>query len=311
MKTTSKWHPSTLPSQADGAPSPSSLLARHRITDEDLELVRKLGADLVPQLGKFIEQFYLWLADQPEYREFFSNIDRVHAVQRAQVGYWERFFGANIDDSYLLERWQVGMRHAEIGLSLGTYCASVDVALSIFADELADPKILGDAHPRAVRAMTKLLHLDMAVVVDVYTRAELDKHGRQARALNEMSTPVTALADEILLLPIVGIVDSQRAQDIMTSVLSRVAEVRARMFIIDISGVAVVDTAVANYLIKVARATRLMGCRCILSGLSPAVAQTVIELGIDVTGLETRATLRDAIEEGYRAVGIELRATGG
>ena len=159
--------------------------------------------------------------------------------------------------------------------------------------------------------MTKLLHLDMAVVVDVYTRAELDKRGRQARALNEMSTPVTALADEILLLPIVGIVDSQRAQDIMTSVLSRVAEVRARMFIIDISGVAVVDTAVANDLIKVARATRLMGCRCILSGLSPAVAQTVIELGIDVTGLETRATLRDAIEEGYRAVGIELRATGG
>jgi rsbT co-antagonist protein RsbR len=170
------------------------------------------------------------------------------------------------------------------------------MSLSILVDEVFPVDALGDRRSGAVRAMTKLLHLDTAIVVDTYNRQTNDRIVGQARALMEMSTPVTALGDEILMLPVVGIIDSRRAQDIMSSVLTRIAETRARVFIIDISGVSVVDTAVANYLIKVARATRLMGCRCLLSGLSPAVAQTIIELGIDVAGIETRATLRDALE---------------
>jgi rsbT co-antagonist protein RsbR len=93
-------------------------------------------------------------------------------------------------------------------------------------------------------------------------------------------------------------------------VLGRIAETRARVFIIDISGVSVVDTAVANHLIKITKATRLMGCQCLLSGISAAVAQTVIELGIEVGEVETRATLRDALEEAFRRVGIEVRRVG-
>ena len=116
--------------------------------------------------------------------------------------------------------------------------------------------------------------------------------------------------EDILLLPVIGIIDSRRAQDIMRSVLQRIAETRAKVFIMDISGVSVVDTAVANHLIKITKAMRLMGCECLLSGVSPAVAQTVIELGIDISSVNSRATMRDALEEGFRRVGIEVKRIG-
>jgi rsbT co-antagonist protein RsbR len=97
----------------------------------------------------------------------------------------------------------------------------------------------------------------------------------------------------------------------MGSVLRRIAQSRSRVFIIDISGVGVVDTAVANHLIKITKATPLMGCACLLSGVSPEIAQTVVELGIDVTGIQTTATLRDALEEAFHRVGVEVRRVQG
>lgn len=134
-----------------------------------------------------------------------------------------------------------------------------------------------------------------------------EKIDAQHRAIMEMSTPVTAVWDDILLLPVVGFIDSQRAQDVMSAILTKIDETRARVFILDISGVAVVDTAVANHLIKITKATRLMGCDCVISGLSPAIAQTIVDLGIETTGVRTTATLRDALEGAFLSIGVTVR----
>jgi PAS domain S-box-containing protein len=128
----------------------------------------------------------------------------------------------------------------------------------------------------------------------------------QSEALTQLSTPVTELWHGILLLPIVGIIDSRRAQDVMNAVLEKVSESQATRFIIDISGVAIVDTAVANHLIKITKATRLMGCECTISGVSPAIAHTMVELGVDVGKVRTTAALRDALEASFLDVGIEI-----
>ena len=128
-----------------------------------------------------------------------------------------------------------------------------------------------------------------------------------SRALMEMATPVTEVWSGILLMPIVGIIDSKRAQEIMTTALARVAGSRARAFILDIGGVAVVDTAVANHLIKITKATNLMGCECTISGVSPAIAQTMVELGIDVGGGKTTGGLSDALPDAFRKIGLEIR----
>jgi rsbT co-antagonist protein RsbR len=129
----------------------------------------------------------------------------------------------------------------------------------------------------------------------------------QHEAMLEMSTPVTEVWQDVLMLPIVGMIDSRRAQDIMSAVLSKIGETHARSLILDISGVAVMDTAVANHLIKISKASRLMGSVCIISGLSPAIAQTMVELGINVGDVRTTATLRDALTAALKDVGVELQ----
>lgn len=128
-------------------------------------------------------------------------------------------------------------------------------------------------------------------------REELD------RTLQEMSTPVMPIWDSILLLPLVGVVDSARTDDVMRKSLERISETRSKVFILDISGVPAVDTAVANQLLKITKATLLMGCETIISGLSPAIARTMVDLGVDVGEVRTTATLRDAFAISLRKVG--------
>lgn len=123
---------------------------------------------------------------------------------------------------------------------------------------------------------------------------------KRSLALLEMSTPVTKIWDGVLFAPIVGIVDSKRSVDIMNKALSSIADTRASTLLLDIGGVAVVDTAVANHLIKIARAAVLMGCRTIISGISPAIAQTVAELGIDLGAIQTTSTIEAALRESIR-----------
>ena len=120
---------------------------------------------------------------------------------------------------------------------------------------------------------------------------------RRSLAMLEMSTPVTKIWDGVLFAPIVGIVDSKRSVDIMNKALSSIADTRASTLLLDIGGVAVVDTAVANHLIKIAKAAVLMGCKTIISGISPAIAQTIAELGIDLGAIQTTSTIESALRE--------------
>jgi rsbT co-antagonist protein RsbR len=124
-----------------------------------------------------------------------------------------------------------------------------------------------------------------------------------------MSTPVTEIWADILMLPIVGFVDSKRAHDIMNAVLMKIAESHSRFMILDISGVAIMDTAVANHLIKITKATRLMGCVCTISGVSPAIAETIVSLGIDIGNIRTTATLKDALHLAFAETGVRLEST--
>ena len=120
---------------------------------------------------------------------------------------------------------------------------------------------------------------------------------KRSLALLEMSTPVTKIWDGVLFAPIVGIVDSKRSVDIMNKALASIADTRASTLLLDIGGVAVVDTAVANHLIKIAKAAVLMGCKTIISGISPAIAQTIAELGIDLGSIQTTSTIESALRE--------------
>jgi len=147
--------------------------------------------------------------------------------------------------------------------------------------------------------------MEAALVVDIYSRRTGEVIAQQSKAMIDMSTPIAALWGGVLMLPIVGLLDSSRAEDIMQRMLEAIAEKQATMFILDISGVSVVDTAVANHLIRMSKAARLMGCDTIVSGLSPSVARTIVELGIEVGEMQTTGTLQDAVQVAFNRVGVE------
>ncbi len=128
----------------------------------------------------------------------------------------------------------------------------------------------------------------------------------QTAAIAEMATPVTAIWDDILLLPLVGILDSLRAKQVMASTLQEIKETRARVLILDILGVPAIDTNIAGHLIKLVRAARLMGCECVLTGLSPAIAQTIVHLGIDLGDLRTSSRLSDGLAYAFRLRGLQV-----
>ena len=123
----------------------------------------------------------------------------------------------------------------------------------------------------------------------------------------EMSTPVMRLWDSILLLPIVGLVDSKRVQLIMETVLQRIVDYETKVIILDIQGVPAVDSAVANHLIKITQATKLMGCTCIVTGISPEISQALVNLGIELTDISTQATLKDGVSTSLERLGLQLK----
>lgn len=288
--------------------SASDLKARFNLTEAEFESVRRYGRIVMGRLDEFIGHFYDgWLRFQPEYKAYFGEAERLGRVQRMQTDTWRDFFTVDFDDGYVARRRRIGEVHARIGLPLPAYFAAVDQALRIFTRQMYDGSLTPDGFAECERAMMRLLHAETTVVVDAYFRMNQQTIADQTRTLVEMSTPVATLWDDILMLPIVGLIDSKRANDIMTSALRRISETRAKVFIMDISGVSVIDTAVANHLIQVTRATRLMGCQSLLSGVSPAIAQTMVELGIDVGSVQTKTTLRDALEDAFRNVGVMVQ----
>ncbi|QIZ77692.1 protoglobin domain-containing protein [Ferrimonas lipolytica] len=282
-----------------------NLLDTYEITSADIGLIRELGQRAIPLLDDYVDEFYRWLSPLPEFRQYFADPRRLERVKAAQRKHWHQVFLAEVNDEYINSRETLGSSHAKIGLSLSTYFAGVSKSLSFFQGALDNDQAAERFHLQQI-ALTKLVHLETAVVVEAYSTVTQQKIEQQSRSLIEMSTPVTSIWDGVLMLPIVGILDSKRAQDLMHTVLAKIGNTRSKVIILDISGVAVVDTAVANHIIKITKASKLMGCSCIVSGLSPAIAQTIVELGIEVGSLTTTATLSDALATSLTQIGLKI-----
>ncbi len=126
--------------------------------------------------------------------------------------------------------------------------------------------------------------------------AKLETIERQQAAIRELSTPIIEVWAGVLCLPVVGIVDSQRSAEMTETLLEMIVAKQARTAIVDITGIDVMDTKTADHFIKMAKAVRLLGAECILSGINPGIAQTLTHIGVDLTGVRTMRNLRDALQ---------------
>ena len=164
----------------------------------------------------------------------------------------------------------------------------------------ADADGLGEALWSTTELLDKLgLH-----TIKSFQASREEVIGRQQTELLELSTPVVKLWDGILALPMIGTLDSARTQIVMESLLQKIVETESQIAIIDITGVPTVDTLVAQHLLKTVTALRLMGADCIISGVRPQIAQTIVHLGVDLQGVTTKANLADALALALKRSGI-------
>jgi rsbT co-antagonist protein RsbR len=145
---------------------------------------------------------------------------------------------------------------------------------------------------------------------EVYQRGREQVIIRQQQELMELSTPVVTLWEGVLALPVIGTLDSARTQVVMENLLQRIVETGASIAIIDITGVPTVDTLTAQHLLKTVAAARLMGADCIISGIRPQIAQTIVHLGVDLGSVITKATLADAFTVAMKRLGLAVTKAG-
>jgi rsbT co-antagonist protein RsbR len=164
--------------------------------------------------------------------------------------------------------------------------------------------------PAALAAETWLINvlIDKLALhtIEVFQKGREDVIARQQRTMLELSTPVVELWEGILALPLIGTLDSERTQLVMESLLTRIVETGAAIAIIDITGVPTVDTLVAQHLLKTVAAARLMGADCLISGIRPQIAQTIVHLGVELGDVTSKATLAGAFAVALKRTGLSI-----
>lgn len=257
--------------------------------DEINEESRESFAD-DPEFGPLME------ATSPEQMAEQNLESRRALLERAIVGgEW---------DEYVEYLGQMGTTYATMGISFGGWFRVMRtirpfIRRRLFGELEADRPRL----EAALGAMNDFIDLVIRIIGDRYLAAMEKTIRQQENAIRELSTPVLELSEGLLLLPIVGVVDSHRARQMTEHLLNAIREHRAKVVVIDITGVPAVDTMVANHLVQATEAARLLGAASIVTGLSAEVAQTMVKIGVNLSGLNTVGNLRGGIVEANRIIG--------
>lgn len=279
--------------------------AYFEISDADLARLAGLRELANQHIDEIVEGLYRFILGHPESAAFFPDAAMVARVKQMQRRYFLGLFAGRCDLAYVEDRVRVGATHETIRmparLYLGAYSVYLDLLRGMFQAHLSP-----DDAQQAMTSVQRLVHFDMALAMDTYVAAAEDTILRHQAAVRELSTPVIRIFDRVLLLPLVGTIDTQRAQQVMETILLRVSEEQARVVIVDISGVPVVDTKVAEHLILTTNAVRLLGAETVIAGISPVVAKTIVQLGISLPALATRGRLQDAIVQALALVGKQM-----
>jgi rsbT co-antagonist protein RsbR len=210
-------------------------------------------------------------------------------------------------DPYLLEMRKQGETYAKMGVGFAAWVQLLRIYKDIAMPYLV--KELGKEQAKLVEAtsgMHELLYIAIEVIGEAYLSAKESVIRNQEESIRELSTPVLCLRDRLLILPLIGIVDTQRARQVTEAMLRSIRDRRAKAVVMDITGVAMVDSKVANHLIQSVEAARLMGATVIITGLSPEIAQTLVALGAELPNVATFGDLQGGMEEAERLLGIQV-----
>lgn len=264
------------------------------IDDADAKRLGEIREFAHENVEGIVEEFYSHLLSFSQTAAFFRDPKVLARVKQAQTRYFLDLVGGSYGDDYVRNRLKIGRLHQNIDLGFDVYLGAYRRYLDSFLRRLLT-KFSGDSD-KAIEgylSMLKLVFLDISLAADTYLRTIR----LQTEAIKELATPVLQVRDGLLISPIIGMVDTQRARQLTESILWAIREKRAKVVVIDITGVPLVDSKVANHLVQTVEAARLMGATAIVTGISPEIAQTLVVLGVNLSTVKTVADLQTGIEQ--------------
>jgi len=277
------------------------------IRREDIQALKSLNELAITYADPVIDDFYRHILSFEETRAFFRDPKVLERVKRLQKEYFLRLTEGEYGSDYIANRLRIGTVHERVGLAPKWYLGMYSFYLRQVANRILEafPKEPAKVFS-AFLSLMKLVFLDIGLAVDTYIYAREATMRKQQEAIRELSTPVLQIRERLLLLPIIGVIDTHRARLITDSLLRSIRDNRAKVVVMDVTGVATIDSKVANHLIQTVTAAGLMGARVIVTGLSSDVAQALVGLGIDLAKFNTVGDLQGGIEEAERLLGYRV-----
>jgi rsbT co-antagonist protein RsbR len=303
-------------------PLPTQLLMRDMGIDEhslerrrtiagieaaDLKRIAAIEDVVVAHVNEHVSAFFEYLSRFEEARPLLSNKALVERTRRLKTEHIIGMVQGQHGMAYISQRLELGLIYSRAGLDLPVFLGAFHHLLEAIGAAVVrrDEKNAFEAF-QSFMALKKLAFLDLGIIVDVLVFERQRIIRQQQDAIRELSTPVLQIRDRMLLLPIIGVIDTHRARMITENLLAAIRNNRAKVVVMDITGVATIDSKVANHLLQTVAAARLMGAGVIVTGLSADVAQSLVALGIDVSKLKTIGDLQGGLEEAEQMLGYRL-----
>jgi anti-anti-sigma regulatory factor len=279
---------------------------RLRLTAEDKQAIKAYWQFIEPQMDDINEQLRQSLLELPEWAPIIkampqAQLDKQNAESR------ERQRLAAIEGNwtpYLEDTRQQGMAYAKMGVSFVAWYDIIAIYREAIRQRMFDLAKRDIERATLVgNGMNRMLDIAMSHLGEAYLAAKERIIADQQAAIRELSIPVLQVREAMLIVPLVGLVDSQRARQLIETLLAAIRDKRAQGVVVDVTGVPIVDTAVANILVQVCDAARLMGATVVITGISAEMAQTLVSLGAKLPASETLVDLQEGIDFIERQLG--------
>ena len=277
---------------------------------EDERRIAAIREVVTKHADKLTEAFFKHLANLSEAKVLLGYKELTNQARSLKRAHLLEMVGGRYDMAYAEQRIRLGLLYGRVGLEtkvfVGAFQHVIASAGELIMKTAPDP---AEGFQRFL-ALQKVAFFDIGLHNDTVIHERDRLIGKQSEAIRELSTPVLQIRERLLLLPLIGVIDTHRAQLITENLLHAIREARARVVVIDVTGVATIDSKVANHLVQTVTAARLMGAKTIVSGVSADVAQSMVALGIELSPFRTVGDLQGGLEDaermlGYRVVPVE------
>jgi len=235
--------------------------------------------------------------------------DQLMEQTRKTVGMFVYSIESGKDSDFSDFMMEVGRERALMGFQFKDVQIAVSMIREAILDCLEKTSDEKEEILRRFRIIMKVVDKARLALGEAFLQTREEIIARQKLALQELSTPVIPVFDYILVVPLIGSIDTARSQDILQNLLQGIVKEQAKIAILDVTGVPVIDTNVGYHLLKTVQAANLLGCTCIVVGIGPVVAQTIVNLGLDFGKLVTRHNLRQGLEYALKLLHLEIRST--